>query len=39
LIRALEVEGEHQAAPEAEERREVSTEKLEIEEIIRSLDK
>jgi len=39
LIRALEVEGEHRQEPAAEERREVSTEKLEIEEIIRSLDK
>ena len=39
LIRALEVEGETQQEPAPEERREVSTERLEIEEIIRSLDK
>jgi cell division initiation protein len=39
LIRALEVEDENQQAPPVEERRELSTEKLEIEEIIRSLDK
>jgi cell division initiation protein len=39
LIKALEIQDENRQAPEIEERREVSTEKLEIEEIIRSLDK